>query len=194
MYPKVFENLMISFRKLPGVGEKTAERYAYTVLEWNQEELNAFANSIIHMKDQIHRCKVCGNLTDGDLCEFCSNSNRNHHMICVVHRPKDIQAIESMQEYNGVYHVLNGAINTQKGILPENLNINSLVSRIAENDIEEVILATDPTVEGETTALYIEKLIKDKVKVTRLAYGIPIGSHLDYTDSLTLSRAFKGRK
>lgn len=195
MYPKTFEDLIHAFRRLPGVGEKTAERYAYTVLEWDTETAAEFADTIHHMKDRIHRCTVCGNLTEGETCFYCSNPNRNRHMICVVQSPKDIPAIEAMQEYEGVYHVLNGAINTQKGVLPDQLNIPSLIERV-KNDvhIEEVILATDPTVEGETTALYLEKMLKEHVKVTRLAYGIPIGGHLDYTDTLTLLKAFEGRK
>lgn len=193
MYPKKFEELIQSFQKLPGVGYKTAERYAYTALEWDEDTLDEFIQSLNHMKTGIHYCKTCGNLSDGDECEICKDEHRNHKIICVIESPKEIPAIEAMQEFNGVYHVLNGTIDTKKGILPDQLNIDSLLQRVTE-DIEEVILATDPTMNGETTALYIEKLLKDKVKVTRLAYGIPIGGHLNYTDSLTLLRAFQGRK
>lgn len=193
MYPKKFEDLIQAYSKLPGVGRKTAERYAFTTLNWDEEWINEFITSLSAVKDGIKRCKVCGNLSDGDKCEFCMNDTRNHNVICIVQSPKDIAAIESMQEYNGVYHVLNGLINIQKGILPENLNIQSLVNRI-NNDIEEVIIATDPTVEGETTALYITKLLDGKTKVTRLAHGIPMGGHLDYTDAHTLLKAFEGRK
>lgn len=194
MYPKKFNDLIQAFRKLPGVGQKTAERYAYTVLGWNEEEFTEFQNVINHMKEGIHYCKKCGNMSEGEYCEYCMDLNRNTHMICVVQSPKDIVAIESIQEYNGLYHVLHGVINMQKGILPDSLNIASLLERIQKEDIEEVILALDPTVEGETTSLYLEKILKDKVKTTRLAYGIPIGGHLDYTDALTLLRAFEGRK
>lgn len=193
MYPKKFEDLIQAYSKLPGVGRKTAERYAFTTLNWDEEWINEFITSLSAVKDGIKRCKVCGNLSDGDKCEFCMNDTRNHNVICIVQSPKDIAAIESMQEYNGVYHVLNGLINIQKGISPENLNIQSLVNRI-NNDIEEVIIATDPTVEGETTALYITKLLDGKAKVTRLAHGIPMGGHLDYTDAHTLLKAFEGRK
>lgn len=193
MYPKKFENLIQAYSKLPGVGRKTAERYAFTTLNWDEEWINEFITSLSAIKDGIKHCEVCGNLSDGDKCEFCMNDTRNHNVICVVQSPKDIAAIESMQEYNGVYHVLNGLINIQKGILPENLNIQSLVNRI-NDDIEEVIIATDPTVEGETTALYITKLLDAKTKVTRLAHGIPMGGHLDYTDAHTLLKAFEGRK
>lgn len=194
MYPKKFNDLIQAFRKLPGVGQKTAERYAYTVLGWNEEEFTEFQNGINHMKEGVHYCKKCGNMSEGEYCEYCMDLNRNTHMICVVQSPKDIAAIESIQEYNGLYHVLHGVINMQKGILPDSLNIASLLERIQKEDIEEVILALDPTVEGETTSLYLEKILKDKVKTTRLAYGIPIGGHLDYTDALTLLRAFEGRK
>lgn len=194
MYPKKFNDLIQAFRKLPGVGQKTAERYAYTVLGWNEEEFTEFQNVINHMKEGVHYCKKCGNMSEGEYCEYCMDLNRNTHMICVVQSPKDIAAIESIQEYNGLYHVLHGVINMQKGILPDSLNIASLLERIQKEDIEEVILALDPTVEGETTSLYLEKILKDKVKTTRLAYGIPIGGHLDYTDALTLLRAFEGRK
>ena len=193
MYPKKFEDLIQAYSKLPGVGRKTAERYAFTTLNWDEEWINEFITSLSSIKDGIKRCKVCGNLSDGDKCEFCMNDTRNHNVICVVQSPKDIAAIESMQEYNGVYHVLNGLINIQKGILPENLNIQSLVNRI-NDDIEEVIIATDPTVEGETTALYITKLLDGRTKVTRIAHGIPMGGHLDYTDAHTLLKAFEGRK
>lgn len=194
MYPKKFNDLIQAFRKLPGVGQKTAERYAYTVLGWNEEEFTEFQNAINHMNEGVHYCKKCGNMSEGEYCEYCMDLNRNTHMICVVQSPKDIAAIESIQEYNGLYHVLHGVINMQKGILPDSLNIASLLERIQKEDIEEVILALDPTVEGETTSLYLEKILKDKVKTTRLAYGIPIGGHLDYTDALTLLRAFEGRK
>lgn len=193
MYPKKFEDLIQAYSKLPGVGRKTAERYAFTTLNWDEEWINEFITSLSAIKDGIKHCEVCGNLSDGDKCEFCMNDTRNHNVICVVQSPKDIAAIESMQEYNGVYHVLNGLINIQKGILPENLNIQSLVNRI-NDDIEEVIIATDPTVEGETTALYITKLLYGRTKVTRLAHGIPMGGHLDYTDAHTLLKAFEGRK
>ncbi|MBB5183837.1 recombination mediator RecR [Catenisphaera adipataccumulans] len=192
-YPKKFNDLIQAFQKLPGVGAKTAERYAYTMLDWDPETLNDFLDAMNHMKTGIQRCKICGNLSSGEKCSICADPDRNRNMICVVESPKDIAAIESMQEYNGVYHVLNGTINMKKGILPDQLNIQSLLDRINE-ETQEVILATDPTMDGETTALYIEKLLKDKVKITRLAYGIPIGGHLDYTDSLTLLRAFQGRK
>ncbi|MGJ0960103.1 recombination mediator RecR [Faecalicoccus pleomorphus] len=194
MYPKKFENLILAFQNLPGVGRKTAERYAFETLNWEQEKREEFVNALQVLIEGVDTCKVCGNLSDGDICSICSDQNRNHTLLCVVQSPKDILAIESIQEYKGVYHVLNGVINTSKGILPEDINIDSLVDRIHKDEIKEVILALDPTVEGETTSLYIEKLIGKNVLVTRLAYGIPMGGHLDYTDSLTLLKAFQGRK
>lgn len=194
MYPKKFENLILAFQHLPGVGRKTAERYAFETLNWEQQKKEEFVNALQVLIDGVDTCKVCGNLSDGDICSICSDQNRDHTLLCVVQSPKDILAIESIQEYKGVYHVLNGVINTSKGILPEDINIDSLVDRINKDEINEVILALDPTVEGETTSLYIEKLIGKDVLVTRLAYGIPMGGHLDYTDSLTLLKAFQGRK
>lgn len=194
MYPKKFENLILAFQNLPGVGRKTAERYAFETLNWEQEKREEFVNALQVLIEGVDTCKVCGNLSDGDICPICSDQNRNHTLLCVVQSPKDILAIESIQEYKGVYHVLNGVINTSRGILPEDINIDSLIDRIHKDEIKEVILALDPTVEGETTSLYIEKLIGKDVLVTRLAYGIPMGGHLDYTDSLTLLKAFQGRK
>ena len=191
MYPKKFENLILAFQNLPGVGRKTAERYAFETLNWEQEKREEFVNALQVLIEGVDTCKVCGNLSDGDICSICSDQNRNHTLLCVVQSPKDILAIESIQEYKGVYHVLNGVINTSRGILPEDINIDSLVDRIHKDEIKEVILALDPTVEGETTSLYIEKLIGKDVLVTRLAYGIPMGGHLDYTDSLTLLKAFQ---
>lgn len=194
MYPKKFENLILAFQNLPGVGRKTAERYAFETLNWEQQKKEEFVNALQVLIEGVDTCKVCGNLSDGDICSICSDQNRDHTLLCVVQSPKDILAIESIQEYKGGYHVLNGVINTSKGILPEDINIDSLVDRINKDEINEVILALDPTVEGETTSLYIEKLIGKDVLVTRLAYGIPMGGHLDYTDSLTLLKAFQGRK
>lgn len=193
MYPEKFEELIHAFTKLPGVGYKTAERYAFTYLNWDDETKAQFMEAVESAQNGIKRCTVCGNLSDGDKCAICRDVNRNRNIICIVQNPKDISAIENMQEYNGVYHVLNGLINTSKGILPENLNIDSLIKRVDDN-VEEVIIATDPTMEGETTALYIQKLLGDTTHVTRLAHGIPVGGHLDYTDSMTLLKAFENRK
>lgn len=192
MYPREIEDLIFEMQKLPGVGLKTAERFAFTILNLSKEDRNHFSKTIKDL-DHIKHCKVCGNLTDHEICSICENQNRDHNMICVVSQPKDILTLENMNSYEGVYHVLNGLINTSKGILPDQLDIENLLKRIT-SETEEVILALDPTVEGETTALYLQKLLENHVKVSKLASGIPMGAHLDYTDSKTLSRAFEGRK
>lgn len=194
MYPKKFEALVDSLRKLPGVGNKTAERYAFEVLDWNEEELESFITSFQEIKDGIRICEICGNLAEDDHCLVCEDSTRDHTIICVVQSPRDVIAMEKTREYSGVYHVLNGVISTSKGILPEDINIHSLLHRINE-DTKEIIIATNPTVEGETTALYLSKLLeKYDVNVTRIAHGLPMGGHLDYADELTLIKAMEGRK
>lgn len=193
-YPKSFEKCMEGFKKLPGVGAKSAERYAFTMLECSKEEVEELAYALLEMKEKIKPCSICGNLTEEDECEICRSDKREHSIICVVQSSKDILAMERTNEYKGVYHVLGGLISTSKGILPEDLNIDSLLERI-DGTVEEVILATNATVEGETTALYLDKLLSSKgVLVTRIAYGIPIGGHLDYADELTLIKAIEGRK
>ena len=192
MYPKKFQNMIDSYQKLPGVGKKTAERYAFKTLDWDEETLDQFIQSLTDLKKGITYCHICGNLSEEDICDICKNENRNHNCICVVQNPKNIDSIEAMQEFNGVYHVLNGTINVSKGVLPEQLNIQSLINRI-NKDTEEVILALDPTADGETTSMYISKILNNKCKVTKLANGIPLGSHLDYTDPLTLLKAFQKR-
>lgn len=194
MYPKKFESLVEAYRHLPGVGLKTAERYAFETIEWDEETLEHMIECLVNIKDGIKKCSVCGNLSEGDTCEVCKDTSRNQDMICVVQSAKDVIAMEKMREYTGVYHVLNGVISTSKGILPEDINIDSLLDRINENT-KEIIIATNPTVEGETTALYLSKLLeKYDVNVTRIAHGLPMGGHLDYADELTLIKAFEGRK
>lgn len=194
MYPGKFEDLIEAFRHLPGVGIKTAERYAFTALEWDEETLDAFIRALDALHGGIRKCSVCGNLSDDDKCMICRDDTRNPNVICVVQSPKDVIAMEKTKEYNGVYHILNGVINTAKGVMPQDLNIKSLLDRV-NDDTEEVILATNPTVEGETTALYLAKLLETKnINVTRIAHGLPMGGHLDYADELTLIKAFEGRK
>lgn len=194
MYPKSLENLIQCFKTLPGVGAKTAERYAFSILDSTEEEAEFFMKSILDVKSKIKHCSCCGNISEEELCEICADPNRDKSMICVVQESKDILAMEKMKEYTGVYHVLNGALSSTKGIMPEDLNIDNLLKRIDENT-KEVILATNPTMEGETTALYLDKLLKSKdVYVTRIAHGLPMGGHLDYADELTLVKAFEGRK
>lgn len=194
MYPKKFEALVDNLRKLPGVGAKTAERYAFEILDWPQERLDEFIESFVAIKDGIKICEICGNLAEDDKCLVCSDHTRDSGIICVVQSPRDVIAMEKTREYAGVYHVLNGVISTSKGILPEDINIPSLLKRINENT-KEIIIATNPTVEGETTALYLSKLLeKYDINVTRIAHGLPMGGHLDYADELTLIKAMEGRK
>lgn len=193
MYPKKFELLIESFRKLPGVGLKTAERYAFQAIEWDEEIVNEFVDSLQNLKDGLRKCDICGNISEEEHCEVCKDSTRDKTTICVVQSPKDVIAMEKTREFVGTYHVLNGVISTSKGILPNDINIDSLIDRINE-DTKEIILATNPTVEGETTALYLSKLLdKYPVSVTRIAHGLPMGGHLDYADELTLIKAIEGR-
>ena len=194
MYPKQFELLIESFRKLSGVGAKTAERYAFEVLNWEDETWKKFVDAIQNTKTKLHQCERCGNISEETLCEICKDNTRDQHVICVVQEVRDIAAIEKINEYQGQYHVLNGVINTSKGILPDDLNIASLVERVKQQEVKEVIIAMNPTIEGETTALYLGKLLSEyPLKVTRLAHGLPIGSHIDYADELTLLKALENR-
>lgn len=182
------------FERLPGIGSKTAQRLAYYVLKMPKQQAEEFANAIIEAHKTIHYCKVCCNLTDGDLCPICKSNKRDHSVICVVEDPRDVIALERTQEYKGAYHVLHGSISPLNGIGPDQLYINELLHRIGDGEIKEVIMATNPTVEGEATAIYISKLLKPLgVKVTRLAYGIPVGGDLEYADEVTLARALEGR-
>ncbi len=194
MYPKKFAALVEQFQRLPGVGIKTAERYAFDVLEWDQEDIDRMIAGLVDVKENIHTCAICGNLAEDTHCPICEDTSRDHNVICVVQSPRDVIAMEKTKEYGGVYHVLNGVISTSKGILPEDINIQSLLERINEQT-KEVIIATNPTVEGETTALYLAKLLEQyPVQVTRIAHGLPMGGHLDYADELTLIKALEGRK
>lgn len=193
MYPSKFEDLIDCLRKLPGVGLKSAERYAFDMLDYSDEDIDEFISSLNGLKNCIRRCERCGNLSEDEFCDICKDERRNHHVICIVQHPKDVVAMEKTNEYHGVYHVLNGVISTSKGIMPEDINLASLFDRIDEAT-EEIIIATNPTVEGETTALYIAKLLEQKqLYVTRIAHGLPMGGHLDYADELTLIKALEGR-
>lgn len=194
MYPKILIQLIEELKKLPGVGSKTAERYAFEIINRDQKDIESFANVLIGIKDKLKTCSVCGNITEDTVCDICKDKNREKTVICVVSHPKDIIAMEKTREFRGVYHVLNGVISTFKGILPEDINIESLILRV-DDSISEVILATDATIEGETTALYIAKKLQLKgANVTRLAAGLPMGGHLDYADEMTLIKAMEGRK
>lgn len=185
------ENLIQKFTKLPGVGKKTAARYAYAILAMTDEDSNSFIDAIREVKEKVHFCKVCGNYTDGDVCEICSS--RDNSIVCVVSEPKEVTAMEKIKDYNGVYHVLHGLLNPMAGVGPEDLNIKALLDRIS--GVKEVIVATASTIEGDATALYLSRLLKPLgVKVTRIARGLPAGSELEYADELTLSRALTDRK
>lgn len=195
MYPKSLQELIDSFRNLPGVGEKSAERYALNVLDWKDTEVQAFAQALLNVKEKLHYCNECGNLTEDDTCDICSDPDRNHEVIFVVQSSKDVLAMEKTNEYHGVYHVLNGLISTSKGIMPEDLNIDSLIQR-AKN-AKEIILATNTTMDGETTAMYLNKLLHaecPEVLVTRIAHGLPTGGMLDYADEMTLTHALSDRR
>ena len=192
---KALTRLEESLVKLPSVGRRSAERMAYALLSMDEEDLNEFSDAIKNLKQSIHVCPVCGFLTDGEKCEICSDNEREKDTLMVVSYPKDVIAFENAETYHGLYHVLNGALSLGKGGGVENLNIDSLLERVNKNSLNEVIIATNPTIEGEATALYVAKLLEAKVgKVTRLAYGLQMGGNLDYTDSLTLSKAIEGRR
>ena len=191
---KSLQRLEEGLAKLPGVGKKSAERMAYSMLNFSDEDLKEISESISELKANIRFCKTCGMISEDDECEICKDQSRNESILMVVSYPKDVFSIEKSGTYNGKYHVLNGEISLSKGIHIENLNLASLYERLSANKIEEVILATNPTVDGETTALYIAKNIeKYNVKVTRLAYGLQMGGNLEYVDPLTLSKALEGR-
>lgn len=184
-----------SFRKLPSVGQRSAERMAYAVLEMSQEDVNEFANALLSIKTKIHKCPKCGLYTENpNECDICLSNTRDHKTMIVVSNQKDVIAFEKLESFNGVYHVINGTLSAVNGISPADLHIDDLLERIKVEQTSEVIIATEPTIEGETTALYIARLLQNyDVKVTRLAYGLPMGSQLDYADTLTLTKALQGR-
>lgn len=193
-YPIAIEKLIEEFAKLPGIGKKTAQRLTLYVLNLPKEEVEEFANALIKARGTIKYCSVCGNFTDKDPCAICSNPNRDNHTICVVEQPKDIITMEKVREYNGMYHVLHGTISPMAGRGPNDIKLKELISRI-NGEIEEVIVATNPNVEGEATAMYISKILKPLgAKVTRIAHGIPVGGDLEYADEVTLAKALEGRK
>ena len=190
-----FEKLTEQFRKMPGIGAKTAMRLSFYVLGLPKDEVEELADTIKEAGEKIHRCPVCCNLTDEELCPVCQNANRRHGLICVVENVESLMAIENTKEYNGVYHVLHGVISPLDEMGPEDITLKELLNRVNEGGVEEVIMATGSNVEGELTAMYISKMLKPlNVKVTRLAYGLPVGSDLQYADSVTLSRAIQGRQ
>ncbi len=188
------ENLVDQFEKMPGIGHKTAQRLAYYVLNLSKTEADALAQAVTDAHDKIHYCSRCCNLTDKELCPVCQSPARDHGVICVVETPRDATAVENTHEFKGVYHVLHGAISPLNDVGPDNLTIKQLLARLGSEEVTEVIMATNPTVEGDATALYISKLLKPMgVRVTRLAYGIPVGGDLEYADEYTLAKALEGR-
>ena len=188
------ENLVEQFEKMPGIGHKTAQRLAYYVLNLSKTQADQLANAVLDAHSKIHYCKKCCNLTDKELCPICENPSRDNSVICVVETPRDATAVENTHEYKGVYHVLHGAISPLNDVGPDNLTIKQLVARLSDDTVKEVIMVTNPTIEGDATALYISKLLKPMgVKVTRLAYGIPVGGDLEYADEYTLAKALEGR-
>ncbi len=188
------EKLIEQFQKMPSIGRKTAQRMAFHVLDLTDEQAKEFSEAIINAHTKIHRCALCHNLTENELCPICESINRDKGTVCVVEEPKDVLAMERTRDFSGVYHVLHGVISPMNGIGPEQLTIKSLVERAASGEINELIMATNPTIEGDTTAMYISKLVKPfGVKVTRLAYGIPVGADIEYADDVTLMRALAGR-
>ena len=192
---KALIRLEESLAKLPSVGKRSAERMAYAMLNMEDDDLAEFSDAIKNLKQSIHVCPICGFLTEEEKCEICSDNEREQDVLMVVSYPKDVIAFENAESYRGLYHVLNGAISVSKGASIEDLNIASLLERVEQGSFKEVIIATNPTMEGETTALYLARLLADKVEtVTRLAYGLQMGGNLDYTDSLTLSKAVEGRR
>lgn len=191
---KSLENLTNELKKLPSVGTKSAERMAYSLLDWDAEEIKNLCDTLTQVKKKIHKCPKCGMLTENELCEVCASPNRDTTKLMVVCYQKDAIAFENSDSFNGLYHVLGGVLSIQNGVSYEDLGIDSLLHRVQNEDIKEVILATEPTLDGETTAQFIARLLeKYDVSISRLGYGLPMGGHLDYADSLTLSKSFEGR-
>lgn len=195
-YPKALEELIESFSKLPSVGRKTAERYAlYTLFSMTEEDKIDFSNSLINITKDIKICPSCGNITEDDFCDICSDKSRNHRQIIVVEGVKDLYTLEKLNSFKGIFHVLNGAINFSKGITIADLNIDSLIEKVKNGLVDEIILATNATLEGETTARYLKELLVEyKVKITRIAHGLPVGGDLSYADEMTVLKAFEGRR
>ncbi|GEK32422.1 recombination protein RecR [Kurthia zopfii] len=194
-YPEPISKLIDSFMKLPGIGPKTASRLAFFVLTMEEDTVLTFAKSLVDAKRDLTYCSVCGHITDVDPCHICQDAQRDRTTVCVVQDPKDVIAMEKMRDYHGLYHVLHGAISPMDGIGPEDINVPTLIKRLQDAEIEELILATNPTIEGEATAMYISRLVKPSgIKTTRIAHGLPVGGDLEYADEVTLSKALEGRR
>lgn len=187
--------LITEFKRLPGIGQKSAQRIAFHVLRTTRERAADLSQAILDVKDKLGLCKICGNISDAEICQYCSDPNRDQHIICVVEEPHNIVGIETTRQYTGLYHVLQGALSPLRGIGPEQLNIRSLVERIAQGSVQEIIVCTNPNVEGEATAVYLSKLLKPAgMKVTRIGMGIPVGSDMEYADEVTMWKALEGRR
>jgi recombination protein RecR len=194
-YPEPISKLIDSFMKLPGIGPKTAVRLAFFVLEMNDDDVLDFGKALVNAKRQLTYCSVCNHITDTDPCRICSDNHRDESVICVVQDAKDVIAIEKMKDYTGLYHVLHGAISPVEGIGPEDIKVPELLKRLQDDKVTEIILATDPTIEGEATAMYIARLVKPTgIRITRIAHGLPVGGDLEYADEVTLSKAMEGRR
>ncbi|MEI5989470.1 recombination protein RecR [Enterococcus termitis] len=194
-YPEPIAKLVESYMKLPGIGQKTAVRLAFYTLDMKEEDVNAFAKSLISVKRDLHFCSICGNITEEDPCEICQDTTRDRSIILVVEEPKDVMAMEKMREYHGLYHVLHGVLSPMEGTGPEDINIASLIQRLHDDEVKEVIIATNATTEGEATAMYLSRLIKPAgIVVTRLAHGLSVGSDIEYADEVTLLKAVEGRR
>lgn len=194
-YTMPINRLIEEFSKLPGVGRKTAQRLAFHVINMDENDVKNLSQAILDAKNDIKHCSICCNIADSDPCSICSNKNRNSHVICVVEDSRDVAAMEKIREFNGQYHVLNGVISPMDGIGPEMLNVKELIQRLAHQDVNEIIMATNPTIEGEATAMYIAKLVKPMgIKTTRIAHGLPVGGDLEYADEVTISKALEGRR
>lgn len=194
-FPASFEELIDGFASLPGIGRKSAQRLAFHILSIPQEEAERFANAVLSARRNVHTCPVCQNLTDGELCPVCASPNRDKSVICVVSEPRDVLSIERSREYRGVYHVLHGALSPMNHVGPDDLRIRELLERVAAGGVEEVIMATNPDTEGDATAMYLSRLLQPfGVKVTRLGFGVPVGSNLEYADDATMLKALEGRR
>ena len=194
-YPKPLEILINELSKLPGIGGKTTQRLAFHILSLDDKEVGQLAKALTNAKEQMRYCSVCGNLTDTDPCRICSDPSRRQDVICVVESPRDVMAMERIREFNGLYHVLHGVISPMEGIGPEDINLKSLIVRLQASDVQELIVATNPNIEGEATAVYIARLIKPAgIKVSRIAHGIPVGGDLEYADEVTLLKSLEGRR
>ena len=194
-YPSTIQNLIECFKKYPGVGTKTAERYAFETLELDEEVIEQFIQSLRDSKSKIKHCSICNNVTEDDVCEICKDKTRDSNLLCVVEDPKSVILLDKLGIFNGYYHVINGLISPLDGVNPEDIDLDKLINRVKNDNIKEIILAVKPSIEGETTSLYISKLLKDTdVVVSKIAHGVPIGTEIDYVDSLTLELALENRK